>query len=54
MLVGEALTDNRRKRFHEPLAVRCLAIVEPERLLIEIAEQVERLDADIRALEATL
>ena len=47
-LVGQAAPDDGAKRGHEAAPVRTLAGVEPIRLLIEVAEQVERLDATRR------
>jgi hypothetical protein len=38
----------------EPLAIRQRAIVEPERLFIEIAEQVKRFDGNVSTLKAAL
>src|SRR5438128_2357555 len=46
-LVGEALPDDRADRLDEAGAVCTLPLVEAERLLIEVAEQVERLDAHV-------
>src|SRR6266849_5274720 len=40
-LVGEPLVDNRAERRDKPCAVRAPALVEPERLLVEVPEQVE-------------
>ena len=35
----------------KPVCIGALALVEPERLFVQVAEQVERLDRDVRALD---
>src|SRR5207244_2946415 len=58
LTVRQAPPDDRSECFREAagIAADVLALVEPEGLLIEIAEEVKRLDADVgapdRALEA--
>jgi len=54
LLVGHAPSDNLLHRCNEPLGVRQFPIVEPERLLVQIPEQMERFDAHVRPLDATL
>lgn len=54
--IGEALSDNMRSKFFKPIPVvhRLLAIVVAECLFVEIAEQVERLDAHIGSVDPAL
>ena len=48
--VRQATADDARHRHAEPIRIRhVFALVEAERLLIEIPEQVKRLDADVGA-----
>jgi hypothetical protein len=54
LLVGEALADNRAADALEPTRIVGLAVVVAEGLLIEIAEQVERLNADVGSLDGSL
>lgn len=54
MRVGEATARDGFEGAQEPAPVVHLAVVEAEDLLVEVAEKVERLDADIGALEAAL
>lgn len=54
LLIGDALTRDRRKCRHEPALVIVLAGIEAERLFIEVAEQMERLDTHIGALDPAL
>ena len=49
MLVGETLTNHRAGHALEAVGVNGLAGVETESLLVQISEQVERLDTDIGA-----
>src|ERR1700735_1511470 len=59
-LIGKPLSDNLTKGSFKPfviadnLAIRILAIVEPERLFIHIPEKVERLDRNIGAVDPAL
>jgi hypothetical protein len=46
-----ALPDDSRDRFFESALIVVLALVEPERLLVEVAERMERLDIHIGSLE---
>jgi hypothetical protein len=56
LLIGQASASDRRKNFREAttVAIVMLALVISERLLIEIAEQMERLDADVGSFQAAL
>src|SRR5207245_10134012 len=53
-LVGEPLSGELRKQLLETSGVVGLARVEPEDLLVEIPEQVKRLDIDLGAVQAAL
>ena len=48
--IGQALPDDRIGNLPEPLGIRQPAFVEPERLLVEIPEQVEGLDRHVGPL----
>jgi len=50
--IRHAATDNLFHDMTEPLGVSGLAVVIAERLFIDVAEQVEWFDADIRAVQA--
>ena len=50
ILVGDALSSDTRDHLAEAAAVVRLALVEPERLLNDVAIKMERLDAHIGAL----
>src|SRR2546430_15477112 len=52
--VGQPLANNRRHRSEETRAIIGFALVEPEYLLIQIAEQMEWFDADVRSSDAPL
>src|ERR1700724_1484652 len=52
--VGQALADHAGRRAEEAHAVGHLAVVEPEGLLIQVAEEVERLDADVGSFDRAL
>lgn len=52
--IGEALAEHSRARFKESQAVALLAIVEPIRLLVEVAEQMERFNRHVGALDGAL
>src|SRR5437867_3639230 len=52
--VSEALPDQSLERVNEPRHVFGLAVVEPVYLFVEVAEQMERLDADVGALDRPL
>jgi hypothetical protein len=53
-VVREALAEHIAAGIKEPLGVSALARVEPVRLLIEVAEEMERLDRYVSALEGAL
>src|SRR5687767_13992978 len=53
-LVGESLADDGRSGDSEPLHVCQLAIVEAERLLIEVTKQMERFNGDVRSTDSSL
>jgi hypothetical protein len=48
--VGEALANDAAHGVNQPAHGFGLPVVEPEHLLIEVAEQVERLNANVDAL----
>src|SRR5438132_1327413 len=50
----QALADDCLAHLDESLSVSHLASIEPERLLIEVAKQMERFDRDIGALDGAL
>jgi hypothetical protein len=52
--VRQPLSHDALHRIHKSLSIVMLALVESERLFIEIAEQVERLNADVRSLQTAL
>jgi hypothetical protein len=52
--IGQALADDLTDADIEALRIGHLAIIEAERLLVDIAEQVERLDTDISAMQLSL
>ena len=52
--VLQAFPDHADNADQEPARVSVLALVESERLLIQVTEQVKRLDADIRATDGPL
>lgn len=52
--VGEALADHAPRDLHEPLPIVADALIETERLLVDIPEQMERLDADVRPVDGPL
>lgn len=52
--VGQPLSRNGLDGLNEPVSIFTLALVEPERLLVKIAEQMKRLNANIRAFDRTL
>ena len=54
LLVSDAPSGRARERINKTAAVSLLALVEAEQLLVQIAEQMERLGAHVRALDATL
>src|SRR3990167_1721729 len=55
-LVRQSPPDDGAQRFHEAPAVafRVAAFVEPERLLVQIPEEMKRLHADVGALDRPL
>src|SRR5688572_30386646 len=54
LLIGESAPRDVAQRLGESRGVVVGALVEPERLLVKIPEQVERLDADVRAANRPL
>lgn len=54
LIVGEPPTADAPDCLLESVAILVLAFVEPERLLIEVTEQVVRLDADVGSLDPAL
>ena len=52
--IGEALVDDAFERERESIGIIHHAVVEPERLFVEVAVQVEGLDRDVGAAEPTL
>jgi len=52
--VGKPLAHDASGSAQEPNAVSHLAVVEPESLLVDVAEQVERLDAHVGAAQGPL
>src|SRR5437773_2309286 len=54
LLVGEPPARDRIQSVYEAFATRLLASIEPECLLVEVAEEVERLDAHIRPPDGPL
>ena len=53
-VVGETLADDALERERETHGVSSFAVIEAERLFIEVAEQMERFHAHVGALERTL
>src|SRR5216683_463621 len=53
-LVGQSLTECRASGLDEACRVRALALIVAESLLIQIAEQMKRLDAHVGPLQTTL
>ena len=53
-LVGQPLANRRGKRGNEPVFIIGLAVVKPVRFRIEVPKKVERLDTDVRSLDAPL
>jgi hypothetical protein len=54
LLVGNAASNDLFHDGAKPLRIRQGAIVIPEALFVKVPEQMERLDADIGAVQATL
>ena len=54
LTIGQATTGDRSKGNGEAVRIIALAVVEPEDLLIEVAEQMERFHADISPLDPAL
>src|ERR1700733_6984279 len=54
LIVRNPLADDTSDRNVKPLAVSQRAMVEAVRLLVEVAEQVERLDGNVGSLQAAL
>jgi hypothetical protein len=51
---GETTTKDCFQHFAEASNVRSLPLIVPERLLVQIAEEMERLNADVGSLDASL
>src|SRR5215211_1776874 len=54
LIVGEPTTADRSECFAESVGILVFALIEPECPLIEVSEQVVRLDADVRTLYPAL
>lgn len=54
MIVSQAFAKYRRKRFRESLAIGRPAIIKPESLLVQIAEEMKRIDANVGSFQAAL
>src|SRR5713226_6457527 len=54
LLVSDAPSGRARERINKTAAVSLLALIKAKHLLVQIAEQMERLDAHVGALDATL
>jgi len=54
LAVGDAPSDNTRERTHEPFPVVALALIEAAHLLVNIPEQVERVNADVGPFDRPL
>src|SRR5271157_2681698 len=52
--IGEPLADDLTNANIEALGIGHLAVVESKRLLVNVAEQVERLNTDVGSMQATL
>lgn len=52
--VGNSFAHNRQKHFVEPAGIAALATIEPERLFVHVAEQVERGHGNIGASQRSL
>ena len=52
--IGQALIDNALERVGETLRICHHAIVETERLLVKVAEQMKRFDRHVGALDGAL
>jgi len=52
--ISQALSDDGRRGVRVSLGVRHFPVVEPEALLVKIAEQVKRLDRHVSAVNRTL
>src|SRR5712692_3073319 len=54
LLVSDAPSSRTRERINKTATVSLLALIKAKHLLVQIAEQMERLDAHVGALDATL
>ncbi len=54
ILVGQPLADDVASHCDEPLGVATLAIIEPDGLLVQVAQHMERVNADVGALDGAL
>jgi len=52
--IGQTLAANRANHDREPLRVVHIAVIEPARLFVDIAEQVEGFHADVGPMERPL
>jgi hypothetical protein len=52
--VGQPLSGNRRYHFPKSITVYIIALIEPERLFVEIPAKVKRLYRDVGALDGPL
>jgi len=50
----KTFADNLSQHFKEPISIVALAAIESKRLFVKVTEQMERLDADIRASNGSL
>src|ERR1700742_5234626 len=54
LLILQTLPNDHSENFEKPIRVRAFPSIKSKRLFIKIAEQVERLNADIRAADGPL
>ena len=54
LVVGQALSEYPADRPEEPISVLASTLVVPIRLLVQVAEQVEWLDADVGAAQGAV
>src|SRR5438876_7249247 len=52
--ISQPFSDDAAHDFNKPASVIVLALVEAERLLIQIPKQVKRLNVDIRSVDSAL
>jgi hypothetical protein len=51
-LVGQSLSRNTLHGNREPITILNFAVVEPEGFRVNVSREIERLDADVRSLDA--